>query len=105
MGFFIETDSPELFATGPQNAGSLASGDRGRPPLSTDLFSPGATRAAFLPLNIARLPELMQRLVRVSPAIRQLIHTIGDNGRELRSLLAQFRVLRNLAFNAIASAL
>jgi hypothetical protein len=42
-------------------------------------------------------------MVRVSRTVRQLIHTIGDNGRKLRGLLAQFRVLRDVALNAIAS--
>jgi hypothetical protein len=61
-------------------------------------------KARRIAANIAKLPELMQRLAR-SRTVGQLIHTIGDNGRELRSLLAQFRVLRNVAFNTIASAL
>jgi endo-alpha-1,4-polygalactosaminidase (GH114 family) len=41
----------------------------------------------------------------LSIGIRQFFHTIGYNGRELRGLLAQFRIFRNVALNAIASVL
>jgi hypothetical protein len=36
---------------------------------------------------------------------REFFHTIGDNGRELHNLLAQFRVLSNVALNAITGVL
>jgi hypothetical protein len=33
---------------------------------------------------------------------REFFHAVGDNRSELHHLLAQFRVFRNVAFNAIA---
>ena len=33
---------------------------------------------------------------------REFFHAVGDNRSQLHHLLAQFRVFRNVAFNAIA---
>ena len=40
-----------------------------------------------------------------SRSTRQFFHTVGDNRSQLHYLLAQFRVFRNVALNAIAIAL